>query len=232
MPTTKGRIYLGSICVFGCNSGNDIGTAGAAGFGVGVYPNGAVPTGFAELTGTQGPTSDNYGTYQHTSDGSLMCWIPAFYYRIGSASSPHYATYGLNAVDIAAESAFATEAAATAAGYALHRAFKNGGQIMRGFMADKYQCSKHPTLAVASSLRNGNPLSSNSAHNPFSGLTGLTTADNYYHGAIKAAKTRGTVFHCMARFQWAALALLATAHGQAASGTTCRCSATWDRMCK
>lgn len=98
----------------------------------------------------------------------------------------------------------------------MHRAFKNAGAVKNGFMADKYQCSNNG--GKASSLKNGNPLSSSSAHNPFSGLTG--TPANAYYGAIDAAKTRGAVWHCMSRFEWAALALLALAHGQAATSAT------------
>ena len=193
---------------------NDIGVAGGVGFGVGIYPD-ALPSGFAALPGTALAASDTYGNYQY-SDGSIACWIPKFYYRIGSASSPRYAVYGANAVDIASAYDYANETAANAAGFALHRAFKNAGAVKNGFMADKYQCSNNG--GKASSLKNGNPLSSSSAHNPFSGLTG--TPANAYYGAIDAAKTRGAVWHCMSRFEWAALALLALAHGQAATSAT------------
>ena len=194
---------------------NDIGVAGQVGFGLGVYP-GVLPSGFIGLSGTNVKSSPDYGNYQYVSDGSIMCWIPKFYYRIGSSSSPNYATYGLNAIDIASSYDFVNETAANAAGYALHRAFKNGGATKNGFFADKYLCSNNS--GKASSLKNGNPLSSNSAHNPFSGLTGAPA--NTFYGAIDAAKTRGASFHCMSRFQFAALALLATAHGQAATSAT------------
>ena len=187
-------------------------TAGNAGFGVGVY-NGELPQGFTALDGTTIPTSDNYGNYQY-SDGSIMCWIPKFYYRIGSSNSPRYPIYGLNAFDIAFASDFANETEANQAGYALHRAFKNGGNVVNGFMIDKYQCSKNGS--IASSIKNGAPLSSNSTHNPFSSIG----CDNYYYGALDAAKTRGPQFHCASRFQFAALALLSVAHGQAATSAT------------
>ena len=193
---------------------SSIGVAGRQGFGVGLYPT-SLPTGFSEIAGTSDQASDNYGNYQYI-DGSIMCWIPKFYYRIGSVSSPNYAVYGVNAIDIASSYDFADETAANAGGYALHRAFKNGGLVKNGFMADKYQCSNFNN--VASSVKNGNPLSSSSSHNGFSTLTG--TPANYYYGALDAAKTRGAQFHCMSRFQFAALALLATAHGQAATSAT------------
>lgn len=192
---------------------NNIGVPGEAGFGVGIYP-GTLPAGFTALAGSHIPTSDTYGNYSY-SDGSIMCWIPKFYYRIGSPLSPRYAVYGLNAIDIASAYDFKNETEANAAGYALHRAFIDGGVTQNGFMYDKYLCSKNGD--IASSIKNGLPLSSASGHNPFSGLTGITNA---YYGAIDAAKTRGTSFFCSSRFQFAALALLATAHGQAATSST------------
>ncbi len=197
------------------NTITKIGIAGAIGFGVGVYPEITLPSGFSALTGTTIPSSDEFGNYQY-QDGSIMCWIPAFYYRIGSTSSPLYATYGVNSIDIAELNSYASENAANTDGFALHRAFKNGGQNKTGFMADKYQCSNYNN--IASSVKNGNPLSSSSLHNGFSTLTGIPA--NFYYGALGAAKTRGTQFHCMSRFQVAALALLATAHGQAATSST------------
>jgi hypothetical protein len=219
MPTTKGRIYLGATCVFGCDEddGTDIGVAGAQGFGVGVYPS-SLPSGFTAMTGTTDAASDNYGNYQY-SDGSVMVWIPRFYYRIGAEASDRYATYGANAIDVAGVDTYATTALANAAGFALHRAFIDGGAEKDGFFVDKYQASNNS--GVASSLKNGNPLSTASAHNPIASLTGNgQTVANIYGGCIPAAKTRGDDFHCASRFQTAALALLATAHGQAATSAT------------
>ena len=193
---------------------NLIGEPGELGFGVGIYPTN-LPTGFNALSGTTDKASDNYGNYQY-SDGSVMCWIPKFYYRIGSNTSPRYATYGNNAIDIVGTETYSTANTANAAGYALHRAFIDGGEEKSGFFFDKYQCSNNAN--TASSIKNGNPLSTAAAHNPISGLTGTPT--NAYHGTLVAAKTRGANFHLASRFQYSALALLATAHGQAASSNT------------
>jgi hypothetical protein len=191
-----------------------IGQPGTAGFGQAAY-YGTLPAGFSALVGSDTETSEHYGNYQF-SDGSIMCWIPAFYYRIGHSSNPTYADYGANSVDVQAITAYSDTAAANADGYALHRAFINAGAEQRGFFYDKYQCSNNS--GTASSLKDGNPLSSNSAHNPFSGLTGSPA--NAYYGAFAAAKTRGSPFHVSSRFQFAALALLALAHAQAATSTT------------
>lgn len=192
---------------------NNIGIPGQQGFGAGICPS--LPAGFSALAGTNDPASDNYGNYQY-SDGSIMVWVPAFYYRIAHSKNPTYAGYTVNSVDVKSYAAFANVAAANAAGYAMHRSFYDGGAIKTGFFVDKYQASNNG--GVASSIKIGNPLSSNSVHNPFSGLNGSPA--NAYHGAIVAAKTRGADFFCSSRFIFAALALLSLAHAQASTSTT------------
>ena len=188
---------------------NNIGTPGQQGFGVGVPAN--LPSGFAAMVGSTDAASANYGNYQY-ADGSVMCYVPAFFYKWGTGANG----LTVNAVDIKPFGAFASVATAEAAGYALHRAFYNAGSIRPGVFVDKYQCSNNG--GVASSIKNGNPLSSAADHNPFNSLTGAPA--NNYGGALAAAKTRGAQFFCNSRFIFAALALLAYAHGRAATGTT------------
>ncbi len=204
---------------------NDIGTPGGAGFGVGVAP--VTPSGFSVLTGTTDSTRthDNFGNYQY-ADGSVMCWVPLFYYRIGHADNPTYAAYGVNSVDVLPESAFVNEAAANAAGYALHRVFTDGGAVKRGVMVDKYMCSSNAwgTGTIASSIKNGNPLSAHLDHNPLTGLTACSV--NQLYEFINAAHARdgvdgavnaSSIFFPASRFIYSALALLSLAHGQAAT---------------
>lgn len=196
--------------------GGNIGVAGAQGFGVGEY-SGSLPAGFSAMAGTADKASANYGNYQY-SDGSIMVFVPKFYYRIGSASSPRYATYGANSIDIAGATAYADEAAANAAGFALHRAFKDGGAIKSGFFIDKYLASKNGTTSCKS-VQNGTPISltTNASYNPSSGMTGCTgiPAD-----AVVLARSRGAgVFNVASIFMYDALAKLSLAHGQAATGT-------------
>ena len=191
---------------------NNIGTPGIQGFGVGICP--ALPAGYAPMPGTADSASDNYGNYQY-SDGSVMVWVPRFYYRIGSPASPLYGAYGANAIDIVGDSAFKSEADANSAGYALHRAFFDGG-VQLGFFVDKYQCSNNG--GIASSIRYGAPLSTGAAHNPILDLAGVPT--NTHGNTIAAAKTRGTAFHPCSIFIYGALALLSMAHGQAATAST------------
>ena len=124
---------------------NDIGVPGRQGFGTGVCP-GPLPVGMAGIGDFTDPASDTYGNYIF-SDGSVMVWIPAFYYKLYKISSE---------IDIKPYSSFQDVAAANAAGYALPRAFYDGGQIQSGVFVDKFLCSNNK--GVASSLKNGNPL--------------------------------------------------------------------------
>lgn len=180
---------------------NKIGIAGQQGFGVGICP--ALPTGMSELFGTRDQSSDNYGNYQY-ADGSIMVWIPAFVYKYNAD----------NTVYIKSLSDYTTVAAANADGYALHRAFYNAGAVQQGIFVDKYQVSKNG--AIASSIKNGNPLSSYSAHNPFTSL-GVAGITDTCGGAIDVIKTRGTKFFCNSIFAFKALSLLSLAHGQAST---------------
>jgi len=122
----SGRIGLVRSQLHDCRDfGGLIGTQGGQGFGVGVCVDSSRLTalGLSEMTGTTDKTHANYGNYQHTN-GGISVYRPKFFYRIGHPSSPRYATYGANAVDIVGIETFANEAAANAAGYAMSRSFK------------------------------------------------------------------------------------------------------------
>lgn len=200
---------------------NDIGRAGAAGFGVGICPSELLSNGFGflALAGHNVLGHGNYGNYQY-ADGSQMVWIPKFFYKIGTGDNG----LPINAVDIKGVHDFADTASANAEGYALHRAFIDGGNEQPGFFYDKYMCSKNAAGDgfVASSIKNGLPISTHNDHNPVADLTACDTNNHYQ--AINAAHARdgvdgavnpSSIFHCAARFQRAALALLSLAHGNA-----------------
>ena len=193
---------------------NAIGTPGQQCFGLGICP-GPLPTGMAEMFGCRSAGSDNYGNYQY-SDGSAMVWIPAFYYKWGTGSNG----LAINAVSIQPFSTYADVATANAAGYALHRAFYDGGAVQQGVFVDKYIASNNGS--IASSLKNGIVLTSaqrgSIANTAYSTLTGSPA--NNLGGSIAAAKTRGSNFFCSSRFIFSALALLSYAHAQASSSTT------------
>lgn len=187
-----------------------IGVMGTLGAGVGVCAE-ALPKGMRALEGTADRTHAEYGNYQ-CGDGSVMVWIPAFYYKIGTGRNELLP----NRIDIKPFHAFSSVMEAAASGYALHRAFHDGG-VRTGFFIDKYLCSN--SGGIASSVKGGAPLSTYARHNPISALSGQPT--NAYHGTIAAAKTRGPDFFVASQFQRAALAMLALAHAQAATGETC-----------
>ena len=205
---------------------NLIGVPGAMGFGVGICPPANLPDGMVGMPGYDQLGSDNYGNYVY-KEGSVMIWVPRFYYRIGHASNPTYATYGVNSIDIKGIDTYPTTALANAAGYALHRAFIDGGVEKLGFFRDKYKCSKvaNGSGYTAASIKNGLPLSSHADHNPFAGCTG---GANYYYSAIDLAHRRdgvdgavnaSSIFFCSSQFMRSAIAMLSMAHGQAATST-------------
>lgn len=209
--------------------GNRIGEPGRAGFGVGICPPDQLPADFTPLSGYTDPTNANYGNYQYI-DGSIMVWIPKFYYRIAHAENPTYGVHGVNSVDIRGIDVYASTAAANADEYALHRAFIDGGVEKDGFFVDKYKISKVAKGSgfVGASIQNGNPISTAAAHNQISDLSSVTSG-NIYASMIEAAKGRSgangvydanSIFFCCSRFIHAALALLSLAHGQASTATT------------
>lgn len=205
---------------------NLIGVPGQIGFGVGICPPANLPDGMVGMPGYDQLGSDNYGNYIY-KEGSVMIWVPKFYYRIGHASNPTYPTYGVNSIDIKGIDTYPTTVLANAAGYALHRAFIDGGVEKLGFFRDKYKCSKvaNGSGFTAASIKNGLPLSSAAAHNPFSGLTG---GANYCYSALDLAHRRdgvdgavnaSSIFFCSSQFMRSAIAMLSMAHGQAATST-------------
>ena len=199
-----------------------IGQAGQAGFGVAAY-NGTLPSGFTALTGSANPLSPNYGNYQY-SDDSIMVWIPKFYYKVHTG-----AELSVNTIEIRGAGYFADTAAANTAGYALHRAFIDGGSEQDGFFIDKYKCSKYAKGIgyIASSIKNGNPISTASTHNPIADLTACDT--NAYFETIDAAHARdgvagavnaNSIFFVVSQFQRAAMAMLSNAHADATAAQT------------
>lgn len=186
---------------------NDIGIPGTKGFGLGIAPT--LPSGMTSLTGYDDPTHDNYGNYQY-QDGSIMCWIPAFYYKFVGPI-----------LIIKRFSKFVDVAHANANGYTLHRAFFNKGEVKNGFFLDKYEWSKNNYAGndIASSIKNGITLTEDLTKNPYSGLTGLNTSHNNDSGTIAVAKTRGSKFFPYTRMQFGAMGFLSYAHSLATSST-------------
>jgi len=160
--------------------------------------------------------ASNYGNYQY-SDGSLMVWIPAFYYKWGTGSNG----LAINAVGIKPYSAYVDVATANTDGYALHRAFYDGG-VRDGFFMDKYLCSNslgaNVSGGIFSSLKNGIPCDTDGSQSGVSAISGVGT--NNLGSVQQAAKSRGTIFHGASIFMNGALAILSYAHAQASTSTT------------
>ena len=193
---------------------NDIGVPGQPGFGVGVCPQ--PPAGYTPMSGVTDVLHANYGNYEFT-DGSVMVWIPAFFVRWAHAGNPSHAAYGANSVDVKPLAAYPDDVAAEADGYHRHRAFYHAGAAQPGFFYDKYKCSNNS--GTASSLPLSMPLVSGpqAGQTGFSSLTGSPT--NNLSGALAAARTRGAEFFPATVFMRDALATLAMAHAQRATGT-------------
>lgn len=199
-----------------------IGVQGGVGFGVGVCDPALLPSDISERPGTRdittALTTGEYGQYV-TSNGSHMAFVPRFYYRIGSSQSPRYAAYGANAYDVVGVDTFVTEAEANAAGYAMPRAFVDGGQVLHGFFFDTYLASKDG-MTSCKSVPDAHPISltTTASYEPSDGMTGCA---GILADAVVLSRARGAGYHCESVFQGAALAILSIAHGQAATLDTC-----------
>ena len=201
----------------------DVCVPGNIGFGVGIMDPDDLPDNVSVMEGTYILGHDNYGNYQ-LDDGSVVVCIPAFYYKIGTGANDLAA----NEIDVKAYADYADETAANAAGYALHRAFKDGGGTYRCFLVFKYRASKlaSGTGYIPGSIKNGLPLSTHADHNPIADLTNVSA--NAYYSCIDAAKAIGGVdgeeaadpqWFTDSRFITGALAMLSMAHGQRSQST-------------
>lgn len=202
---------------------------GGAGAGLGVCPTEILPEGMEPLPGYTDRLHRHFGNYQF-SDGSIMCWVPKFFYRINHADNPAHEACAPNDIHVVGTETFANRAQAAAAGYVLHRAFIDGGVEQAGFFVDKYKVSKNALGAgwIASSLKGGLPLSSSSTHNPVGELTAAAGINQNWsfvdapkaRDGVDGAANPGSAFHCLSIFQQSALAMLSLAHSQAATGVT------------
>jgi len=174
-----------------------IGKVGEQGFGVAAIPDEDLPSGWVKLHGHDDPSSPNYGNVLDPT-GSVMVWIPKFYYKIEG-----------NVI-------FISDTAQS--GYVLHRAFMDGYE-RKGVFVDKYGCGNVGGVFV--SKQGIDPCSTNLAHNPIGNLNNAPT--NNYGGLYAAVKTRGASYGVTSVFIYNALAFLAYAHGQAAT-TTANCA--------
>lgn len=208
----------------GKKSKSSIGKAGQQGFGVGVYggdPADLTAMGLAPMEGCEDPTSDNYGNYIHIN-GSIMCCIPAFCYRLGKATAPSYKRDAVDALEIKDATKFpqfSHDAVFSSPDFGddwiLHRAFVDGNKLKNAFFIDKYLCSN--VNGQAASVKNADWLMCvEDTTKPYftkhiSGTFGAA------YDAITLSRARGNYYSLVTCYQWSAISLLSLAHGQAAT---------------
>lgn len=205
-----------------------IGTAGQQGFGVGVYggdPADLTAMGLTPMEGCEDPTSDDYGNYKHTN-GSIMCCVPAFCYRLGNSNAPSYSRDKENALEIknasefpqfAHNKAFVDGDADFGDGWILHRAFVDGGKMKNCFFMDKYLCSNNGS-GQAASIKNADWLMCLTL--PLVCSTTRIGGAGEGADAITLSRARGDHYSLTTVYQWSAMAMLSLAHGQAATSTS------------
>lgn len=176
--------------------------AGTLGFGVGVCPENISKLGMEPLPGYDDVENNNYGNYIHKPSGSIMCWIPAFKYRVNDTSTNSVQVWDVNDPECPSNAI-------------LHRAFINGGKEKSGFFCDKYICSPDAANTMGISVKNGSTLSLTTYTSYGNRTAQLANCSGRFDDAITASRARGTSFQCMSVFQLGALRLLVLAHAQA-----------------
>lgn len=213
------------LMLLGSNkSKSAIGTAGQQGFGVGVYegdPADLTAMGLAPMEGCEDPTSDNYGNYIHVN-GSIMCCIPAFCYRLGKDTAPSYSRDGMDALEIKDATKFnqfSHDAVFSSPDFGndwiLHRAFVDGNKLKNAFFIDKYLCSNVKGQAV--SVKNADWLMCNDDSIKTYFTKNIPGTAGQACDAIMLSRARGTYYSLVTCYQWSAISLLSLAHGQAAT---------------
>ena len=182
---------------------------GEVGFGVGLAPQEIVDYYSLTLLSSE-PGNADYGNYRDSS-GSIMVWIPKFYFRIVEDSAAPY--YGCR-FDVSFE---------PKSGYIIHRAFIDGGKEVPGFFIDKYTASVENQVLV--SKRNNSPLVSGTSTGVTTAITNLFPSKGWQNQCgyfLDAVKTRGQAYSLTTTFQFNALAVLADAYYQSCyrNGTT------------
>ena len=173
--------------------------AGSRGFGVRVCPEDPSKLGMEPLPGFDDITNDNYSNYIHKPSGSIMCWIPAFKYRVNDKFVNSVEVWDVNDPQCPSNAV-------------LHRAFTNGGKQKSGFFCDKYICSPDANNTMGISVKNGSVLSLYSSAWFTNCTSQLANCSGRYGDAITASRARGAGFQCMSVFQIGALRLLLLAH--------------------
>lgn len=208
----------------GKKSKSIIGKAGQKGFGVGVYggsPSDLKAMGLTPMEGCEDPNSENYGNYVHTN-GSIMCCIPAFCYRLGKATAPSYKRDVVDALEIEDATKFpqfSHDAVFSSPDFGddwiLHRAFVDGNKLKNAFFIDKYLCSN--VNDQAASVKEADWLMCQSGPKITYYTSAIPGTLGQAYDAITLSRARGDYYSLVTCYQWSAISLLSLAHGQAAT---------------
>lgn len=128
-----------------------------------------------------------------------MVWIPKHYFKVNGNTF----SYSDSKLD----------------GYVLDRSFINGGVEKQGIFVPKYGATNNS--GTLSHQRYKDPLSTNSAHNPISALSGAPA--NTYGGLYSAVKTMDSKAFLAPVWVYQMLARISKAHGEA-SQTNSACA--------
>ena len=207
-PTLKNKLVVLAFKNYNLSTEakeNYIGVPGTMGFGIGIYPTASspLPEGFSEMEGTRIVGHTNYGNYQY-KDGSVMCWIPKFYFKWSTG----------NVIEIASDLDYENETEAEKDNFLLHRAFIDGGVIKTGFFYDKYFNSIGYDLRPVS-VRGGIPFNFN-PDSPYS-YPNINIMFPQNSHLIEFSKRRGKGFFTTSIYMHGALAFLSLAHGIAST---------------
>lgn len=194
----------------GLYTSKGVGVPGEPGFGCGpcttIDPlTLSITHGFTPLPGCDDPLSPNYGNYRHRLYG-ICVYIPKFWIK----GDPALAVAAGTPDSYMCTSSFASTSEATAAGYALPRAFIDGGAEQDGFFIQKY-------LPQIQSIRNG--ISGTTADIPVSIPNENPVVNITAAAMIDCARNGATFFNVASCFQLAALDMLMLCHAIHSSST-------------
>lgn len=195
-------LALAASAVKNLNEGTDLeediyklGTPGELGFGCAVCKEENIPAGVVAIPGNTSVLSSNYGNYIHLFSQAILVYVPKHYYKITGNTFEYSDT--------------------AKAGYVLDRSFINGSKEKNGIFVSKYGGTNNN--GVFSSQKGKAPLSTSSANNPISALSG--TPSNTYGGLYAAVKTMDPKAFLTPIYTYIMLARISKAHGEAATSS-------------
>ena len=195
-------LAMAASAVKNLNEGTDLeediyklGTSGEIGFGQSCCRETNLPAGILPIAGNNSMLSSNYGNYIHVFSGAILVHIPKHYFKITGNTVEYSDT--------------------AKAGYVLDRSFINAGKEKSGIFVMKFGGTNNN--GIFSSQKGKSPLSTNSANNPISSLSGAPA--NTYGGLYTAAKTMDSRAFLTPIYVYMMMARIAMMQGKIATST-------------